>query len=152
MSVYNSSHTGQQIDGNVNTALPRTEAQATYLSQANAAATYMPQTNLFFLVDQEIAVSDWAADATYTAYPYKAVIHDSRVTANTYCEVVFNLADATSGYFAPICNSVSGGIEIWASSVPLATITIPTIKCTVAISSNLAPDPSTPSEEEPTGE
>lgn len=131
MPSYNSSHTGVQIDNVVANALLKSEAQSTYLTQANAASTYFPKSNVFIITDKTVAIADWASDATYTAYPYKATITDSRVTASTYCEVVFNLTDATSGYFAPICNSVAGGIEIWASSIPLAAITIPTIKCTI---------------------
>jgi len=129
---YTSTHTGTQIDNLLDSALPASTAAATYLTQANAAATYLPASNLSFLTNTTVAVSDWVSDNTYAAYPYRALITNANITANHYCEVVFNLTDATSGYFAPVCESVSGGIYIYASAIPLAAITIPTIKCTLA--------------------
>ena len=114
------------------TYLTQTNAASTYLTQTNAASTYYPKQNLTILTNKEVAVSDWAADTTYAAYPYRATIAATGITANHYCEVIFSLADATSGYFAPICESIAGGIYIYASSIPLAAITIPTIKCTLA--------------------
>lgn len=83
-----------------------------------------------FFTNKSIAVTAWASDGTYAQYPYRAAIALEGVTANHYPEVVFALGDATSGYFAPVCQSYAGGIYIYASAIPVAAITIPTIKVT----------------------
>ena len=85
---------------------------------------------LLFFTNVSVPVSAWSSTNTYSQYPYRATISANGVTTTHYCEVVFNLVDATSGYFAPICESITGGIYIYASNIPLAAITIPTIKCT----------------------
>lgn len=135
MSVYNSAHTGAQIDTAASTYQNSTQVSTAINSTINSTVPSMISNAVnpitpYFLVDTTVAIADWESDSTYTAYPYRATISDARLTANTYCEVVFSLADATSGYFAPVCESVSGGLYIYASSIPLAAITIPTIKCT----------------------
>lgn len=75
-----------------------------------------------------IAASQWATDSTYTDFPYRALVGLSdAVTANMIPEVVFNAADAVSGIFAPVAQSTGGGIMLYASEVPSATVTIPII-------------------------
>ena len=96
------------------------------------------QTNINKLLGQEkyfsnvqVAVSAWSANNTYTDYPYRAAISLTDVTINHFPEVVFSLADATSDLFAPICESYTGGVYIYSSYIPLSTVTIPVIKCTL---------------------
>ena len=111
---------------------------------ANYALTYSgPQTNtavgkalnasILLFQDISIATSAWTKTSTYMAYPYQATAACPGCTTNHFPEVVFNLDDALSGQFAPICNSITDGIEIYASDIPSAAITIPTIKCTTAM-------------------
>lgn len=71
------------------------------------------------------AVSTWASDTTYADYPYKATIAATGVTANMVAEVVYDMAEAESGNYAPICETYDGGIYIY--SKVNTTITIPTI-------------------------
>lgn len=73
----------------------------------------------------DTAVSTWVSDTTYTDYPYKATIKKTGVTSTMVAEVVYNVADATSGNYAPVCETYNGGIYIY-SKVNTA-ITIPTI-------------------------
>lgn len=87
---------------------------------------------VLFFTNKTIATSEWVNDITYENYPYRADIACSGVTANYYPEVVFSLADAVSGYFAPVCESFNNIVRIYASNIPENTITIPTIKCTKA--------------------
>jgi len=72
-----------------------------------------------------IAVSTWASDNTYTDYPYRAAIPISGVTADDIPEVVFDVAEATSGDYAPVSTSYNGGIYIY--SARNDSITIPTV-------------------------
>lgn len=77
--------------------------------------------------NKTIATSAWASDATYADYPYRASFTLPTITALSFAEIVFSPADATSGNFAPVCDTYAGGVYIYAKTVPDATITIPTI-------------------------
>ena len=80
--------------------------------------------------NKTVTTSAWIADATYADYPYKATISCPKVKSDQHFpEVVFSLEDASAGIFSPVCNSVNDGFEIWASEIPEAAITIPSIKC-----------------------
>lgn len=75
-----------------------------------------------------IQTTQFAEDTTYEDFPYKVVIGLSdAVTSSMLPEVIFGAVDASSGVFAPVADSVTGGIIIYASEVPEAAVTIPTI-------------------------
>lgn len=76
-----------------------------------------------------VATSAFVADQTYTDYGYRASVALTGVIATMIPEVIFGLAEATSGSFAPIAETYNGGVYIYADSVPSAAITIPTIIC-----------------------
>ena len=67
----------------------------------------------------------WAADTTYSDYGFRGTITLSGVTSAMYAEVVFSVIDATSGNYAPICETYDGGVYIWAKVDD--AITIPSI-------------------------
>ena len=67
----------------------------------------------------------WESDTTYADYPYKATIAATGVKSTMVAEVVYDMADAVSGNYAPVCNTFDGGVYIY-SKVNTA-ITIPTI-------------------------
>lgn len=100
------------------------------LSKTNVtnALGYTPPKRLVF-TDKTIATSAWADDTTYSDFPYKASISCSGVTSSYLAEVIFGLEDVISGIFAPINETGSNVVYIWASEKPSATITIPTISC-----------------------
>ena len=79
--------------------------------------------------NKTISTSAWVADATYEDFPYVATISCANVTEDYFPEVVFSVVDASSGMFSPVCESIAGGIKIWATEIPETTITIPSIKC-----------------------
>lgn len=89
--------------------------------------------NLIF-TNKVVATTDFVADATYTDYGYKAVIICAGVTTSYKGDIIFNVAEATSGIYAPVCLTGAGNVTIYASEVPSADITIPTIVCTKAVS------------------
>lgn len=78
--------------------------------------------------DTVVQTSQWAGDATYEDFPLRALIGLSdAVTAAMVPEVIFNAPEAASGIFAPVAQSTGGGIMLYASEIPSAAITIPTI-------------------------
>lgn len=80
--------------------------------------------------NKTVATSAWVSDTTYTDYPYRAAVACQGVTAKHYAEVSFSPEDAMSGSFAPVAASYGGGVYIYASEIPEAALTIPTIVCT----------------------
>lgn len=77
--------------------------------------------------NKTIATSAWASNTTYADYPYRASVALPSITALSFVEIVFSPVDATSGNFAPVCDTYNGGIYVYAKAVPDAAITIPTI-------------------------
>ena len=74
-----------------------------------------------------VAASAWESDETYEDFPYRAAVTLTGATATQRPEVCFAPADAISGNFAPVADSYSGGIYLYAVNVPDDTITIPVI-------------------------
>lgn len=74
---------------------------------------------------ENVSASSWTADSTYEDFPYKCAVALTGVAATDVPEVVFGVAEATSGNYAPVAECYDGGIYIW-SSVQTA-ITIPTV-------------------------
>ena len=70
-----------------------------------------------------VATSAWVASGI-TAYPYKADIAVTGITANDYPTVAFAQAEAVSGNYSPECNTSAGTLTIYAKAVPSGAITI----------------------------
>lgn len=86
-------------------------------------------------INVNVPVSAWAADPTYADYPYKATIpltdsNGNSPNVNCYPQVTLSVADAMSGLYAPTAATYNGGVYIYASAIPNAAMTIPTIVCT----------------------
>ena len=76
-----------------------------------------------------VPTSAFVSDSTYDDYGYRAAVSLSGVTSSMIPEVVFSLADASGGNFAPVAETYNGGIYLYAADVPESQITIPTIIC-----------------------
>lgn len=76
-----------------------------------------------------VPTSEFVSDSTYEDYGYRAAVALSGVTSSMIPEVVFSLADASGGNFAPVAETYNGGIYLYAADVPESQITIPTIIC-----------------------
>ena len=93
---------------------------------------YINHGNLWFKsVDQKVfmqnvSVSNWVADNTYADYAYRAKIANAKITEKSVVSVIYDVAEALSGNYAPVCQTVDGAIYIY-SKVNTAII-IPTIK------------------------
>lgn len=77
----------------------------------------------------EIENTTFAQNATYQDYPYRATVPLTGVLASMTPEVIFSLADAVGGNYAPVAECYNGGVYLYAASMPDAAITIPTIIC-----------------------
>ena len=84
-------------------------------------------------------VATWSSDATYSDYPKKGLITLTGVKGTDGVEVTFSNADATSGNYSPICNTVANGVEIWAKAQDNALV-IPTIHITTGADVQLSGD------------
>ena len=78
------------------------------------------------LLLQNVTVSNWVADTTYADFPYKGSIFNDRIKSSTVMYVIFNLTDATSGIYCPVCNTADGVLYIYSKNNN--SVTIPTIK------------------------
>ena len=78
-----------------------------------------------------VPVSLWEESGDYASagYGYRAFVACSGVTANHFPIAVFSPADAHSGNFAPVAQSYSGGVYIYAAEKPEAELTISSIVC-----------------------
>lgn len=94
----------------------------TFTANASSAKTINIETQLAFT---NKTASSWVSDSTYSDYPYRCDIACSGVTANDYAEVIFDIAQATSGEYAPLCETNADIVSIW--SATNTSITIPTI-------------------------
>ena len=102
------------------------------IGAASANHTHTPasigaQVARLTFTSKSVATSAWASNSTYTDFPYRAAVACTGVTAAMFAEVVLSPADATSGNFAPVCDTYAGGVYLYAKAVPDAAITIPTI-------------------------
>ena len=79
--------------------------------------------------DVIVSKASFVADTTYSDFPFRAGVQLYGVLETMTPEVIFGVADATSGNFAPVSESYTGGIYLYAESVPESDITIPTIIC-----------------------
>lgn len=79
--------------------------------------------------NKTVSTGAWTSDATYAAYPYAADITTTGVTSSMIPEVVFAVDDAIGGNFAPVANTGTDKVTIYAAATPSATITIPSIIC-----------------------
>lgn len=76
-----------------------------------------------------VNVADFVADATYEDFPFRAAVSLEGVLDSMIPEIIFSLLDATSGLFAPIAETYNGGVYLYATDAPEATVTIPVIIC-----------------------
>lgn len=74
-----------------------------------------------------VAIGGFVADTTYADFPFRASVTLAGVLATMIPTVNFNLADATSGIYAPICTTYDGGVYLYATKANTVAVTIPTI-------------------------
>lgn len=75
----------------------------------------------------QVAANEWVQNATYTSFPYRAAITLMGVTSSMIPEVIFSPNDAISGNYAPVADTATNTIYIYAKSEGAVSITIPTV-------------------------
>ena len=141
-TTYTLAYTGSEIDNKLNNTYTKTEIDSNIYTKTQVDTNIYTKTQIDNLLNAlsklklfenvSVPTSSWTADNTYVDYPYAATASlgsNSGITSSYYPEVIFNVDDALSGYFAPVCESTTNGVKIWASDIPSSTITIATIKC-----------------------
>lgn len=103
---------------------------SSYAAASHAHAGYA---QILIFQNKSVAASAWGSDATYTDYPFSATISATAVTADHLPEVNFGAVEAAGGNFAPVALSGANTVKIYAKAKPTATITIPSILCTKAV-------------------
>ena len=76
-----------------------------------------------------VQTSAWSADTTYDGYGYRASIAMSNVTSEYVPSVTFGIAEAESGNFAPVADTYSGGVYIYAKEQPTEAVNVLSISC-----------------------
>lgn len=76
-----------------------------------------------------VAVSKFVSNTTYEDYPFRASVALEGVQSTMIPEVIFSMADAISGNFAPVSESYNGGVYLYAADKPEGNTVIPTIIC-----------------------
>ena len=101
----------------------KSHAKATFLSDGRNVEDSLEavKPHLYFT---EKRAGDWVA-SSHETYRYSCDIACDGVTAKDYAKVVFDIAEATSGDYAPICETGAGFVRIW--SKRNESIVIPTI-------------------------
>ena len=74
-----------------------------------------------------VATSAWAADSTYSNYPYKASLTCQGITANHFAYVCFHPDHVVSYVPAPVVVTAENTIYVWAMIDPGGSITVPTV-------------------------
>lgn len=78
--------------------------------------------NIYF---NNITASNWVASTEYSDYSYQCDITCQGVTADMYAEVIFAMAEAISGNYAPICKTENNIVRLYSKAN--TQIVIPTI-------------------------
>ena len=81
--------------------------------------------NTKHVVVSNVTASSWVADTTYADYGYRCALTIAGVTASDVAEVIFGVTEATSGDYAPVCQTYAGGVYIY--SKVNTSITVPTV-------------------------
>lgn len=128
-NTYQSGYTGTIIDRAGRLPDPASGTVGQFLKKNDAAGNmiFADASAALFFTNKTVTSDMWSEDEAYDIYPYSATVTCTGVNATYFPQVIFNLNEALSGYFAPVCESVNdNGIKIWASDVP-DDFEIPTI-------------------------
>lgn len=118
-------------DGEIDTTVAQAQLEALLKAYEDALAaaeggTAFELKRLQF-TDTVVQPAAFVADSTYPDFPFRAAVALDGVLTTMTPEVVLGVSEAMSGNFAPVAETYTGGIYLYAASAPEAEITIPTI-------------------------
>lgn len=90
--------------------------------------------NIMTKTNVSVYSHEWVSDSTYADFGYRADITFSGIDSSWFSDVVFDVTEATSGYFAPISVTGTNKVSIYCKALPADSITIPTIKVVKGVS------------------
>lgn len=108
------------------------------MSEAILVKGSYSESNTKTLVFKEVKIPTSAWEKYITnptkddVYIYRATAVCTGLTSDYIPEVIFDMANATSGDFAPVCESGTGAITIYARKIPEKEISF-TVKATLEI-------------------
>ena len=94
------------------------EEQFSHYYNKTQVDTLIDNVTTLCYTDVTVDVSDIVSDSTYEDYPYKVDIVLANVKETHIPEVCFNLAEATSGNFAPIAVALNNGVRLYMKQIP----------------------------------
>ncbi len=94
------------------------------LISSGAVYTALANKQAVNLVFTSKTASSWTADTTYSDFGYRCAVACTGVTASDIAEVIFDVADATSGNYAPVCQTYAGGVYVYSSATDSVTIPV----------------------------
>ena len=103
-------------------------AKATYMSDGINVEMAMKGKQDVILKFTDVAASNWVVDNTYPEWPYRCDIPLTSVTSDDYAEIVLEADQASSGDYAPVCETRDGVVSLWGAVTD--SIIIPTILIT----------------------
>lgn len=112
--------TALQEHQDISGKLDKSEAKSTYATKTEVATKQ--DKNTYYT---NIEAATWVEDSTYTDFAYRCDLACEGVTPNDYAEVVFEVAQSTSGEYAPVCETIENAVRIWSASDRI--IIVPTI-------------------------
>ena len=86
-------------------------------------------TQIYKFSNVRVPTAGFREDGTYSDYPLAAAIELPGVRSSLMPTVVFALAEAQSGNYAPVAESGDGLVRIWAKKAPETDLIIATIMC-----------------------
>lgn len=72
-----------------------------------------------------VSVSNWATGNAKGDFTYRASVPLTGCTASMIPSITFNVTEAVSGDYCPVCEAYAGGVYIW--SKKNAAITVPLV-------------------------
>lgn len=111
---YNSKYTGVEVENLLGKAGTALQEHQDISGKQDKNIVYVDKT-----------ASNWVDDNTYAAFLYRCDIECDGVNSNMLAEVIFDIEEAISGYYAPVCETLTNKVRIYSNMN--TAITIPTI-------------------------
>lgn len=109
------------------TIYPRTLISAVQDGNGKTAQQIIGDKQDKILTFTNSSASSWSANDTYPDYAFRCSIALTGVTANDYANIIFGMTEATSGDYAPLCETYAGGVYIWSKKNTAITIPVITV-------------------------
>lgn len=104
-----------------------------YIEEVDIKFSALPHSEVKTFTNVIVSRTDWRNSSVYAGYPYEGRIYCTGVDPSYIPEVNFDIAEATSGAFAPVAATGVNMVIIYSKEIQTGDITIPSIVCTKAV-------------------